>query len=80
MPDAPIATSPPNADSRTEDRTRARQLVTAWLAGTGTPPQDDLRIEPLRGGAADELCFCAGTFCWPPINLSSGQPARTHPE
>ncbi|MDQ7904152.1 hypothetical protein RB614_06400 [Phytohabitans sp. ZYX-F-186] len=73
MSDAPTVTSPPNADTRTEDRTRAQRLVAAWLAGTATPPEDDLRIEPLRGDAGSELCFCAGTFCWPPVPPTGGQ-------
>jgi len=78
MSDVPIITSPPNTDIRAEDRAegraRAQRLVVAWLAGTATPPEDDLRIEPLRGDASNDICFCSGTFCWPPI------PPRTHPK
>jgi hypothetical protein len=78
MPDAPIVTSPPNADTRAEERARARRLVAAWLAGAGTPPEDELRLEPLRGDAGDDICFCAGTFCWPPIDPTRGPQGRTH--
>ena len=66
MSDASIVT-------RVDNRARAQRLVAAWIAGTATAPEDDLRIEPLRGDIGEgELCFCSGTFCWPPV-----EPTRT---
>lgn len=88
MSDASIVTSQPRTDST---RARAHRLVAAWLAGAATPPDDDLRVQPLRDGVGDELCFCSGTFTWPPIGVGvdpadepavdeSGPEARAHLE
>lgn len=69
MSDAQLVTSPhTDAESRADDRRRARLLVAAWLAGAATPPDDDLRVQPLRGDVSDDICFCSGTFCWPPVD------------
>lgn len=69
MSDAPIAISRLSTATRAEDRARAQRLVAAWIAGTATPPGDDLRIEPLGSTESSPppppLCFCSGTFCWP---------------
>jgi hypothetical protein len=54
-----------SVETRTDERARAAQMVAAWMAGTATPPPDDLSIQPLRADGESELCFCVGTFCWP---------------